>query len=81
MSIANTENASYIPRHAGTLCPILAALDGARDAARAFQAWSDKPMSGAACVLCGALMGLIVRMVKNVLEQAVAMKNELDYTV
>ena len=28
-----------------------------------------------------ALMGLIVRMVKNVLEQAMAMKNELDYTV
>ncbi len=31
--------------------------------------------------VAAALMGLIVRMVKNVLEQALAMKNELDYTV
>ena len=31
--------------------------------------------------VAAALMGLIVRMVKNVLEQGMAMKNELDYTV
>lgn len=31
--------------------------------------------------VAAALMGLIVRMVKNVLEQAMVMKNELDYTV
>lgn len=49
--------ALYIPRHAaGRFWPLLARFVRA---VHAVDRWADKPMSGAACLACGALMGLL----------------------
>ena len=49
--------ALYIPQHAGgRFWPFLARAVRAADKVNR---WMDKPMSGAACAVCGAVLGLI----------------------